>query len=117
MNLVFEITTKSNSVYKLLCSRDRKTVILLSDSPAFKNIDFILLSKLYITERLSFFGVLYSNAVVSNNGKISKRYPDKGIFKMDMNTEQFTTAVEGIKIVNKRLFDKLSRENIINTRK
>lgn len=117
MDLVFEVTTKSNSVYKLFSNRDKKTVVLKSDSPAFKNIDFILLGTIFITDRLSFVGVLYSNAVINKKGKIDKKYPDKDIFTIDMNNEQYTTEIEGIKIVNKRIFDKLCKISKIKTKR
>ncbi|MDD4028038.1 MAG: hypothetical protein PHN54_03190 [Bacilli bacterium] len=117
MDLVFEVTTKSNSVYKLFSTRDKKTVVLKSDSPAFRNIDFILLGTIFITDRLSFVGVLYSNAVINKKGKIENKYPDKEVFTIDMNTEQYTTEIEGIKIVNKKIFDKLCKTSKIKIKK
>lgn len=118
---ILEISTVSESSFEIFkCVKKDKTnfYVLKSNSQAFKSIDFILLTKAIIDEKLHFLGPIYSNArVVMDNTDINNPTFDiKGKdLKEDIETAETEEYLHSSIITDIKILYKPKINDMINS--
>ncbi len=113
--LVLDINTRSGSTYSIFKYDDM--CVLKSSSKAFNGADFVVISNLFIDERLNFNGKVYFNAQIElyeKKYRVIPRNKLKKVMTSTLESIQKTTKIKDIEVVNKKEYNNLLKNKVIS---